>query len=93
MSPLASHLFATGHAMACTMQPSQDQAFDSLACVDAALYGITTGRTSLVPAFSMPAAACPLCGGWTAHGGMSQHAKSTVPVMGRPGCHCYGTGR
>lgn len=35
-----------------------------------------------------PAAACPRCGGWTAHGGMSQHSKSEEPVLGRTGCTC-----
>lgn len=36
----------------------------------------------------IPAAACQKCGGWTSFGGMSQHSKSTVPVMGRTGCTC-----
>lgn len=35
-----------------------------------------------------PAAACPRCGGWTASGGMSQHHRTTVPVMRRFGCVC-----
>tara|TARA_R110002020_G_scaffold13719_11_gene49182 strand:+ start:95 stop:544 length:450 start_codon:yes stop_codon:yes gene_type:complete len=33
-----------------------------------------------------PAASCPKCGGWTGHGGMSQHRNATTPVMGRLGC-------
>jgi hypothetical protein len=37
---------------------------------------------------NLPAAACGLCGGWTCFGGMSQHAKSDVPVDGRTGCVC-----
>lgn len=52
MSPLAHHLFATGNAMACAMQPATDQALDSLARVDAALHGVTTGCSSLVPAIA-----------------------------------------
>lgn len=40
----------------------------------------------------VPAAACPRCGGWTPAGGMSQHAGSTEPVLGRPGCTCTGIG-
>ena len=35
------------------------------------------------------AAACMKCGGWTSFGGMSQHHKTTVPVMGRLGCICH----
>lgn len=35
-----------------------------------------------------PAAACGVCGGWTAFGGMSQHHRTTTPVMGRFGCVC-----
>jgi hypothetical protein len=38
---------------------------------------------------SLPAAACPRCGGWTAYGGMAQHAASTHPVHGRAGCVCH----
>lgn len=34
------------------------------------------------------AAACKACGGWTAFGGMSQHANATYPVAGRIGCNC-----
>jgi len=39
---------------------------------------------------SIPAAACPRCGGWTTYGGCSQHAASLVPVAGRTGCVCLG---
>lgn len=39
---------------------------------------------------SVPAAACPRCGGWTSSGGMSQYAKSSTPVLGRTGCSCNG---
>ena len=39
-----------------------------------------------------PAAACPLCGGWTSFGGMSHHHKSTEPVIGRMGCTCFTNG-
>lgn len=38
----------------------------------------------------IPAAACGVCGGWTGHGGMSQHANSSEPVDGRTGCTCHG---
>jgi hypothetical protein len=39
---------------------------------------------------SIPAAACPRCGGWTTYGGCSKHAASLVPVHGRTGCVCLG---
>lgn len=34
-------------------------------------------------------AACVRCEGWTNFGGMSQHSKSKVEVLGRVGCSCY----
>lgn len=37
----------------------------------------------------IPAAACNKCGGWTSFGGMSQHSKTTTPVLGRTGCTCH----
>jgi len=37
---------------------------------------------------TIPAAACPRCGGWTACGGMSEHWQSDIPVLGRTGCDC-----
>lgn len=37
---------------------------------------------------STPGAACSRCGGWTSSGGMSQHARSKVAVLGRKGCAC-----
>jgi hypothetical protein len=43
------------------------------------------GANGSIPA---PAAACQVCGGWTSHGGMSQHAASREPVQGRCGCDC-----
>lgn len=41
---------------------------------------------------TIPAAACPRCGGWTSMGGMSQHFNATEPVEGRTGCVCHKTG-
>lgn len=35
---------------------------------------------------NIPAAACFVCGGWTGHGGMSQHRDTTTPVLDRVGC-------
>ena len=38
---------------------------------------------------TVPAAACPRCGGWTSYGGMSQHSHNlTERVLGRTGCLC-----
>ncbi len=37
---------------------------------------------------NIPAAACGRCGGWTGHGGMSQHRFSEEKVLGRTGCTC-----
>ncbi len=42
------------------------------------------------PIGPIPAAACIRCGGWTQFGGMSQHAKTKVPVLNRVGCTCKG---
>ena len=33
-------------------------------------------------------AACRICGGWTASGGMGHHAKTDKKVLGRRGCIC-----
>ena len=46
-------------------------------------YGLTKHVNSME---NIPAAACGRCGGWTTQGGMSQHGKATVPVLGRIGC-------
>ena len=37
---------------------------------------------------TIPAAACPRCGGWTNTGGMSQHSDSQELVLDRTGCLC-----
>jgi hypothetical protein len=36
-----------------------------------------------IKTIKFPAAACPVCGGWTRFGGMSQHSK------GPDGCKCH----
>ena len=36
-----------------------------------------------------PAAACPVCGGWSSFGGCSHLAHVVVPTSGRVGCVCH----
>ena len=49
---------------------------------------VTVGKRRRVTLGTVPAAACPRCGGWTATGGMSQFADSDQPIQGRTGCVC-----
>lgn len=47
-------------------------------------------RRKMAGSLPAPAAACPRCGGWTGHGGMSQysHYRGRLKYMGRGGCLC-----
>lgn len=65
-----------------------DVAMDIQSAIDNAGFKMAVKPNFCNSMQDIPVAACNKCGGWTNHGGMSQHYKSKVPILGRIGCTC-----